>query len=183
MDPNLLTLKPIGIIHSPFRHAAETPIQSCMARGEEGIVELFPEFTPALQDLEGFDRIWLLYWFHRVTAPGLVVRPFLDQAEHGVFATRSPARPNPIGLSCVRLLGVAGHQLRVAELDFLDQTPLLDIKPYVPAFDGFETERIGWLTGRTRDRVLADDRFERAGPGETDILRQNETNNRPARAK
>lgn len=158
---NSLTLKPIGIIHSPFRQAADTPIQSCMAKDEEGTIELFPEFMPALRDLEGFDRIWLLYWFDRIAVPRLVVKPFLDPNEHGVFATRSPARPNPIGMSSVRLLGIEGPRLRIGELDILDQTPLLDIKPYVPAFDCFKTERIGWLENKPLKRVHADDRFEK----------------------
>ena len=161
---NPLILKPIGIIHSPFRQAAETPIQSAMAKDAEGAVELFPEFTPALLDLEGFDRIWLLYWFDRSAASRLVVKPFLDTIEHGVFATRSPCRPNPLGISCVRLLSVEGHRLRIGEPDILDQTPLLDIKPYVPAFDCFKVKRIGWLADKTRDCVLADDRFEKNAP-------------------
>ena len=161
---NPLILKPIGIIHTPFRQAAETPIQSYMAKGVEGTIELFPEFIPALRDLEGFDRIWLLYWFDRSDSARLVVKPFLDTIEHGVFATRSPCRPNPLGISCVRLLGVEGHRLRIGELDILDQTPLLDIKPYVPAFDCFNVERIGWLADKTHGRVLADDRFEKNVP-------------------
>jgi tRNA (adenine37-N6)-methyltransferase len=160
-----LFLKPIGIVHSPFRRATETPIQSFMAKGAEGTIELFPEFIPALRDLEGFDRIWLLYWFDRSDSARLVVKPFLDTIEHGVFATRSPCRPNPIGFSCVRLLSVEGQRLRIGELDILDQTPLLDIKPYVPAFDCFNVERIGWLTDKTFDRVLADDRFEQKCTG------------------
>jgi tRNA (adenine37-N6)-methyltransferase len=166
---NSLILKPIGIIYSPFRQAAETPIQSSMAKGVEGTVELLPEFAPGLRDLEGFDRILLIYWFDRSTATRLVVTPFLDTIEHGVFATRSPCRPNPLGISCVRLVGVEGCRLRIDELDILDQTPLLDIKPYVPAFDCFHVERIGWLKDKIHDRVLADDRFEKNVPAPSSI--------------
>jgi tRNA-Thr(GGU) m(6)t(6)A37 methyltransferase TsaA len=174
-----LVVRPIGIIHSPFRQATETPIQSCMAKGKEGSIELFPEFSPALRDLEGFDRVWLLYWFHRITAPRLVVKPFLDQVEHGIFATRSPARPNPIGISCVRLLDVDGLRLRVGELDILDETPLLDIKPYVPSFDSFPANRIGWLAGKIQDRVLADDRFEKEGSGSCETEQKTEAKHKP----
>jgi len=156
-----LSLKPIGIIHSPFRKATDTPIQSAMAKGVEGWVEVFPEFAPGLRDIEGFDRIWLVYWFDRTTPAQLVVKPFLDRQEHGVFATRSPCRPNAIGLSCVRLLGTDGNRLRIGELDVLYETPLLDIKPYVPAFDAFEARRVGWLEGKDTNAVLADGRFER----------------------
>ncbi len=157
-----LSLKTIGIIHSPFRKAADAPIQSAMAKGVEGWVEVFPEFAPGLRDLKGFERIWLVYWFDRTTPAQLVVKPFLDRQEHGVFATRSPCRPNAIGLSCVRLLGVDENRLRIGELDVLDETPLLDIKPYVPAFDCFGASRVGWLEGKdTKSAVLADGRFER----------------------
>ena len=130
-----------------------------MAKGVEGSVELLPEFIPGLRDVEGFDRIWLVYWLNRSVAARLVVTPFLDQREHGIFATRSPARPNPIGLSCVRLLGIDGNRLRIGDLDILDQTPLLDIKPYVPAFDCFVAKRVGWLEKKGSECVLADDRF------------------------
>ncbi len=156
-----LILKPIGIIHSPFQKAVGTPIQSAMAKGAEGWVEVFAEFAPGLRDLEGFERIWLVYWFDRTTPAQLVVKPFLEQQERGVFATRSPCRPNAIGLSSVRLLGVDGNRLRIGEVDILDETPLLDIKPYVPAFDCFKAGRVGWLDGKDTKAVLADGRFER----------------------
>lgn len=154
--------RPIGVIHSPFVRAEGTPIQSSMAKGTEGSVEIFEEFAPGLLDLEGFDRIWLLYWFDRIVTARLVLTPFLDQREHGIFATRSPCRPNAIGLSCVRLLSVEGNRLRVGELDIVAGTPLLDIKPYVPDFDRFEVGRVGWLEGKTRQPVLADQRFEQS---------------------
>jgi len=103
-----LTLKVIGTIHSPFRQAQGTPIQSALAQGVEGSTKVFPEFVPGLQDLEGFERIWLLYWLDRASAAELVVKPFLDKRKCGIFATRAPCRPNPLGLSCVRLLGIEG---------------------------------------------------------------------------
>jgi tRNA-Thr(GGU) m(6)t(6)A37 methyltransferase TsaA len=158
---NDLQLKPIGIIHSPFQRASDTPIQGAMARGAEGWVEIFAEFVEGLKDLEGFERVWLIYWFDRASAPQLIVKPYLDQEEHGVFATRAPCRPNPIGLSCVRLLGVERKGFRIGEVDILDGTPLLDIKPYVPVFDCFEVRRVGWLAGKGAAPVLADGRFER----------------------
>jgi tRNA (adenine37-N6)-methyltransferase len=153
-----LELTPIGLIHSPHHQAQGTPIQPRWAAGIEGTVELFPEFAPGLRDLAGFDRVWLIYWFDRARKAQLEVVPYLDTQTHGVFATRAPSRPNPIGFSCVRLLGVEGSLLRAADLDMLDGTPLLDIKPYVPDFDMFLVERIGWYAQASETQV-ADDRF------------------------
>jgi tRNA (adenine37-N6)-methyltransferase len=158
-----LSLKPIGTIHSPFRQAAGTPIQSTLANGAEGWAEIFPQFVPGLKDVAGFERIWLLYWFDRATPPHLSVKPFLDQQTRGIFATRAPCRPNPIGLSCVRLLRIEGYRLRIADFDILDETPLLDIKPYAPTLDSFKVRRVGWLQNRGDRAVVADDRFERKG--------------------
>jgi len=141
-------LRPIGVIRTPFRDPAVTPIQPRRAQGVEGCVELFEQYRTGLQDLEGFERIWLLYWFHRAGAPRLLVVPFLDNRQHGVFATRAPSRPNAIGMSCVRLLRIVGNVLHVADVDILDGTPLLDIKPYVPQFDCYEVARTGWLEAR-----------------------------------
>lgn len=158
---NNLIVKPIGLIRSPFQKAPDTPIQSAMAKGVEGWAEVLPEFAPGLRDLDGFERIWLVYLFDRTRPAQLVVKPFLDQQEHGVFATRAPCRPNPLGLSCVRLLGVEGNRLRLGELDVLDETPLLDLKPYVPVFDCFQVRRVGWVEGKAGKAVVADGRFER----------------------
>lgn len=153
-----IQLQPIGIIHSPFRQPAGTPVQSAAAERIVGSVEVFPQFTAGLKDLEGFSHILLLYYFHRAGPPALHVTPFLDDQPHGIFATRAPARPNPIGISVVRLLAIDGGTLHVAELDVLDGTPLLDIKPYVPEFDSRPATGIGWLEGRTgRLRTTADD--------------------------
>lgn len=159
--PQSFALRPIGIIYSPFKKCAGTPIQSCAAEGVEGRVTVFKEFAEGLKDIEGFERIWLLYWFHKAEAPRLRVIPYLDTSERGLFATRAPCRPNPIGLSCVRLLGIEGQRLRISDMDILDNTPLLDIKPYVPRFDSFEVSCCGWLESARAECTLSDDRFER----------------------
>lgn len=149
--------KPIGLIRTPFKEPRGTPIQPPAAGGVEGTVEVFPEYAPGLSDLEGFSHVILIYHFHLVSAPRLRVRPFMDGREHGVFATRAPARPNPIGLSVVRLLKVEGNVLYVADVDIVDGTPLLDIKPYVPQFDSAQNVRIGWLEGNVRKLPYARD--------------------------
>ena len=161
-----LALQPIGLIRTPHRQAEGTPIQPRWAAGIEGTVEVFPEFAPGLRDLDGFDRIWLLYWFDRAREAQLEVVPCLDTQTHGVFATRAPSRPNPIGLSCVRLLAVEGSRLRVAELDMLDGTPLLDIKPYAPDCDVFPVERIGWFARACGTRI-ADGRFAKGAENQS----------------
>lgn len=156
-----LHIKPIGIIHSPFQSAVQTPIQPAAAGGTRGRVELFPEYAPGLLDLDGFERIWLIYWFDLAAAPKLRVKPYLDDREHGLFATRAPARPNPIGISSVKLVAVEGSMLIVEDIDILDGTPLLDIKPYAPQFDGFDVRRTGWLEHKQIGNTKADDRFHR----------------------
>jgi len=153
-----MKVKPIGIIHSPFTQSAGMPIQPAVAGGAEGRVEVFPEYSPGLKDLEGFERIWLVYWFDRSADYKLLVRPYLDPAERGLFATRAPSRPNPIGISPVRLLGVEGNIIRIGDVDILDGTPLLDIKPYSPRFDVFKGARSGWLDAAGPGGA-ADDRF------------------------
>ena len=159
-----LTLIPIGVVHSPFRQAAGTPVQPFSALGSEGQIEIYAPYADGLLDLEGFARIWVLYWCHRAAEARLRVVPYRDVVEHGVFATRAPARPNPIGISAVRLLQVQGATLSIAELDMLDGTPVLDVKPYVSQYDSYPEQRNGWLSGRTaRPAVLtADQRFEEA---------------------
>jgi len=151
---------PIGIIHTPFTSSTGTPIQPSLAEDAEGTVELREEYREGLRDLAGFDRIWLLYWFDRVSDARLTVVPFRDDRPHGLFATRAPCRPNPIGMSSVQLLSVESLTLRVAGVDMLDGTPLLDIKPYIPAFDVYDSRRCGWLD-RAAEVSRADGRFER----------------------
>ena len=159
--PLSLPVRPIGVIHSPFQEAAGTPIQAAFADHVEGSIEVFDEFAPGLKDLDGFERIWLIYWFDRAqTNPELILTPYLDSSPHGVFSTRAPSRPNPIGISCVRLLGIRHNVLRVQGIDVLDGTPVLDIKPYVPRFDCFEGVRAGWTENASGGRIVADSRFE-----------------------
>jgi tRNA (adenine37-N6)-methyltransferase len=138
-------MHPIGIIHSPFKEKDLTPIQPSRSH-EVGEVEVFPEFAEGLQDIEGFSHIILLYLFHRSGTYELKVKPFLDDRLHGLFATRYPSRPNPIGLSIVRLISRNGRRLKIQGVDVLDGTPLLDIKPYVAEFDRIEGDlRMGWF--------------------------------------
>ena len=122
---------------------------------------LDPKYTEGLNDLEGFSHIILLYHFHRSEGYALTVKPFLDDAMRGVFATRAPKRPNPIGFSIVRLVKVEDRTLSIEGVDIIDGTPLLDIKPYVPEFDGPKAERTGWLSGKAEKAnvVKADRRF------------------------
>jgi tRNA (adenine37-N6)-methyltransferase len=157
-----ITFRPIGVIRTPFPSTAGMPIQATAAVGIPGWIELDPDLAAGLVDLEGFSHLILLYHLHRITAPRLTVTPFLDDRPHGIFATRSPARPNPIGISTVRLIAIVGSTIEIEVVDMLDGTPLLDIKPYVPAFDDRDDARIGWFVNRL-DRLpetLADGRFD-----------------------
>jgi tRNA-Thr(GGU) m(6)t(6)A37 methyltransferase TsaA len=160
-DPSELAVRvePIGTIHSEWTDPKGVPIQPRMAEGAKGHVEVFDPYVEGLADIEGFERIWLLYHFHRAGPMRLTVTPFLDTNAHGVFATRAPVRPNGIGISCVRLIGRDGGRLELADVDILDGTPLLDIKPYVPRFDVFQVDRAGWIDAGRADRTRADDRF------------------------
>ena len=127
------------------------PIQPAGARGVRGYIEVLPEFVPGLKDVDGFSHLMLLYHFHLVEGYSLEVVPFLDDTPRGVFATRAPRRPNPIGLSVVRLESVQGARLNIRDVDIVDGTPLLDIKPFVPVFDNRDTTRIGWLTEKSTE--------------------------------
>jgi tRNA-Thr(GGU) m(6)t(6)A37 methyltransferase TsaA len=160
---NGIRLRPIGVVHAPFKEPKGTPIQPAMADGARGTVTVFEEFQEGLKDLEGFERIWLICWFHLAPKARLLVIPFLDDQQRGVFATRAPARPNPIGISSVRLLRVDSNVLTVADVDIVVGTPLLDIKPYAPAFDCYKVQRSGWLDKARKSRRVADERFERSG--------------------
>ena len=160
MEHRVFTFKAIGIIRSEHNDLAAVPIQPVYASGCAGRAEIFPQYAEGLQDLEGFSHIYLLYHFHRAAPALLKVKPFLQDKERGVFATRSPRRPNPIGLSVVRLLGVEGNVLHLDGVDILDGTPLLDIKPYTARFDHIATERNGW-----QDEVEEADAQERGKRG------------------
>jgi tRNA-Thr(GGU) m(6)t(6)A37 methyltransferase TsaA len=152
----------IGIIHSPFAEPENMPIQPAGARGVKGSVEVFEDFQPGLQDLEGFSHIILLYYFHRSQGFKLKVVPFMDSVLRGLFATRAPKRPNPIGFSVVRLDKIEQGVLYVRNIDILDNTPLLDIKPYVPEFDVQTNIRTGWLekVDKTVASRKSDERFK-----------------------
>ncbi len=135
---------PIGIIRSKHTNKKKTPVQPVYARGCKGRVEVFEEFAAGLADLEGFSHLYLLYHFHKASPARLVVKPFLQDAQHGVFATRAPCRPNAIGLSVVRLVRRKENILYVEDVDIIDGTPLLDIKPYTARFDLRKVTRNGW---------------------------------------
>lgn len=154
---------PIGVIRSPFKSIEGMPIQSAGAKGVAGSVEIFEMFVDGLKDLEGFSYIILIYHFHRSRGYALHVKPFLDDQLRGVFATRAPRRPNAVGISVVRLLRVEGQILRIEDVDIVDGTPLLDIKPYVPAFDVKKADRTGWLSSRAGgvSAVRSDKRFNK----------------------
>lgn len=154
-----MNISPIGVIHSSLKEAKGSPIQPVYAKDSEGVVEVYEPYRKGLKDLEGFERIWLLYWFHKAAGTRLLVIPYLDTVERGLFATRAPCRPNPIGISPVKLLRIEDGRIYIAQVDILDGSPLLDIKPYVSRFDNFKVERNGW-----QDRVsgvpgTADKRF------------------------
>jgi tRNA (adenine37-N6)-methyltransferase len=143
-----LTYKPIGVVHSPFKEPKNVPIQATAAKGTAGTIELYPQYVEGLNDLEGFSHIILLYHFHLITGCPLMVKPFLDDKLHGVFATRSPARPNKIGISVVHLSRIENNVLHIQDVDIIDGTPLIDIKPYVPEFDCRKNVKIGWFNGK-----------------------------------
>ncbi|MCD6388267.1 MAG: tRNA (N6-threonylcarbamoyladenosine(37)-N6)-methyltransferase TrmO [Desulfobulbaceae bacterium] len=158
----MIKFQQIGTIHSPFKETAGMPIQPAGAEGVCGTIEILPEFSEGLKDLEGFSHLILIYHFHQVRERKLSVTPFMDTKKRGVFATRAPMRPNPIGLSIVKLLTVKGNKLDIENVDMLDNTPLLDIKPYVPEFDHQQEVRTGWLE-KFRNKVhnhISDDRFK-----------------------
>ena len=145
---NKVTYRPIGVVQSPFKEPKNVPIQASASKGTKGSIEVNPKYAEGLKDLEGFSHIILLYHFSLVKTCSLLVKPFLDDRLHGVFATRSPARPNVIGISTVRLIRIENTTLYIQDVDILDGTPLLDIKPYVPKFDYRRTTKIGWFSDK-----------------------------------
>jgi len=156
-----ITLHRIGILRTPFTRINDMPIQPGGASGVRGTLVLDPAYITGLQDLDGFSHIILIYLFHLAGQPELMVVPFLDQHPHGVFATRAPKRPNPIGLSIVRLISITENILTLENIDMLDGSPVLDIKPYVPDFDQPDDVRTGWLSERSPGvaTMRSDDRF------------------------
>ena len=161
MKTENFTFSAIGIINSPFDEPVNMPIQSASATGVSGTVEIFYEFAPGLKDIEGFSHVILIYAFHRSDGYKLLVKPFLEDVVHGVFAIRAPKRPNPIGFSIVKLIKKDKNILHIENVDILNGTPLLDIKPYVPEFDCFNEADSGWV-GNHREKISnkkSDERF------------------------
>jgi len=142
-----MKLKAIGVVHSPFREPNEVP-RGKELRECESQIEIYPWYEEGLKDVEGFSHLLVLYWMHRAKPATLLPRPRFDHRKRGLFATRSPHRPNPLGLSLVRLVKVDKNILRVKGLDAIDQTPLIDIKPYIPRPEEQEKIKIGWLEGK-----------------------------------
>ena len=143
-----MEINPIGIIHSPFASKEECPIQPLYAAGAVGRVEVFREFEAGLKDVDTFSHIYLLYLLDRAGKVELVRETFLDDVSHGIYASRHPCRPNGIGMSIVKLIKREGNMLTIEGIDVLDQTPLIDIKPYVPRFDSIESASEGWIAGK-----------------------------------
>lgn len=160
-EKTMIALRPIGTIHSPFTELENMPIQPSGASGIRGTIAIDHDYIAGLKDLDGFSHIILLYHFHKAKASELVVTPFLDPQERGIFSTRAPVRPNPIGLSIVKLIEVTHNLLTIENIDVLDGTPLLDIKPYVPEFDTQTSVRTGWLEGKggNSHKSRSDERF------------------------
>jgi tRNA (adenine37-N6)-methyltransferase len=160
-----IILDPIGIIHTPFHEVKNMPIQPIAAEGIKGQIELFPEYAKGLKDLEGFSHITLIYRFHQIVGYSLEVVPFMDDQPRGIFSCKAPKRPNAIGLSTVRLISIEGNLLNIEQVDMLDGTPLIDIKPFYPRYDNRENVSIGWLE-KNKDlpveALRADNRFKEA---------------------
>ncbi len=162
MSEKRICYTPIGVVRSPFTTREDMPIQPSGARGVSGSIELKEEFVEGLKDLDGFSHLYLLYHFHQSQGFSLTVTPFLDKTPRGLFATRAPKRPNPIGLSVVRMDRIEGSVIHILDVDVLDGTPLLDLKPYVPKFDAPKVDvRSGWVDNSAMkpEDIRADDRF------------------------
>lgn len=162
MRKDKIEFLPVGIIHTDYKDVGNMPIQPVSDSGSEGWIEIFDEYSPGLADLEGFSHIYLIFHLHKSSGARLKVIPFLDTVERGIFATRSPARPNAVGLSVVKLVSVNGNILKIRGVDMLDGTPLIDIKPFVPFFEDTEDVRTGWFAGKKKDipGKLSDGRFK-----------------------
>ena len=168
---DMWTFQPIGLIRTPFAEPEGLPIQGALRPDLEGRVELFPEFTDGLKDVEGFSHLILLYMFHKVSGYVLTACPFLDDTPRGVFAIRGPRRPNPVGMTVVRLLRREANVLHIAGIDMVDGSPLLDIKPYIPSVDAHYNVRTGWIGEKMRNKgrtKRADGRFVRPESDQSD---------------
>ncbi|MCF7886579.1 MAG: tRNA (N6-threonylcarbamoyladenosine(37)-N6)-methyltransferase TrmO [Candidatus Marinimicrobia bacterium] len=158
-----ITYKPIGKINTPFKRGKGTPIQPPAGKGIEGKIKLYPEYQKGLKDLDGFSHIILLYHMHKAKKYKLLAKPYMDNKTKGIFAIRAPSRPNPIGFSIVKLTKIKNNILYIQDLDILDETPLLDIKPWVGEFDDRENIKTGWLEDNVHKlhKTSADGRFEK----------------------
>ncbi len=151
--PEEICFKPIGVIYTPFKSLKGIPIQSSMS-ATKGTIEIFPEYVAGLKDLSGFSHIYCIFFFDMVKLPvPLQSKPFLVNEKKGVFAIRTPFRPNPIGLSILEILDINQNIISVKNVDILDQTPILDIKPYASQYDNIKSTKIGWLKGKIKKRV------------------------------
>jgi len=158
-----IILNPIGIIRTPHTDVKNMPIQPIAAEGIRGTIELLPEYAAGLKDIEGFSHLTLIYRFHKIEGYELEVVPFMDTVAHGIFASKAPKRPNAIGISTVKLLAVEGSILHIEQVDMLDGTPLIDIKPFYPRYDNRENVKIGWLEKNKNlplDKLRSDERFK-----------------------
>jgi tRNA-Thr(GGU) m(6)t(6)A37 methyltransferase TsaA len=158
-----IIINPIGVIYTPFHEIENMPIQPIAAEGIKGHIELNPRYVIGLKDLEGFSHIILLYQFHKITGYSLEVIPFMDVEAHGIFATKAPKRPNAIGISTVKLIGIEGNILYIEQVDMLNETPLVDIKPFYPRYDNRDNVSIGWLDKNKNiplEKLRADNRFK-----------------------
>jgi tRNA-Thr(GGU) m(6)t(6)A37 methyltransferase TsaA len=156
------TFRPIGLLTTPYHSKSGVPIQGIFDPESEGQASIFEEYEDGLQDIEGFSHLIMIYVFHRSQGYELVCRPYMEDSLHGVFTIRAPRRPNPIGFSVVRLRKREGRVLYLSEVDMLDGTPILDIKPFCPKFDHRKDVRVGWMENTFRDsghRKISDDRF------------------------
>ena len=162
MNETEFTFRAIGVLRTPYKSKSGVPIQGIFDPESEGRVEIFEQYESGLKDIEGFSHLILLYVFHQSEGYDLICKPYMEDRLHGVFSIRAPKRPNPVGFSVVRLDKREGSVLHLAEVDMLDGTPLLDIKPFVPKFDHRENARVGWMEGTFRDMKgapVSDNRF------------------------
>jgi len=158
-----IIIKPIGTIFTPHTTIKNMPIQPLAAKGIKGYIKLLPEYTEGLKDLEGFSHITLVYHFHKISGYELVVTPFMDTENHGIFACKAPKRPNAIGISTVKLIGIKDNIIHIEQVDMLDETPLIDIKPFYPRYDNRLNAKTGWLEkfrNISVDKLRSDERFK-----------------------
>jgi tRNA (adenine37-N6)-methyltransferase len=158
-----IIINPIGVIHTPFNDVENMPIQPVAAEGVRGYIELYDEYVAGLKDMEGFSHLTLLYRFHKIKGYSLVVVPFMDDQPRGIFSCKAPKRPNAIGVSTVKLIGIENNIIHIEQVDMLDGTPLIDIKPFYPRYDNRDNVSIGWLEKNKdlpTEKLRADTRFK-----------------------